>query len=133
MDNFNLLVRLAGIFVDRQKGMWDHYDWLDFLSEIHKREIDVSEQMQELVGSLLENMKEFQLHLFPDSQDKELMSDISEHTINFITNKKGFWDHNDWMTFLSDIYKIESKIADDAASQLGEVLESAKKLYNILR
>ena len=86
---FGVLMNLAGKFVDSQKGGWDHAAWLDFLSEVQKKTVELSDEMRDSLGLVLESMKKFYNATAETRDIKKAMAGISEHMMNFFKKSKG--------------------------------------------
>jgi len=56
-DTVRAVVELAGEFVIKRKGEWDHESWESFLKKAAKAGIDSSEDSQRALGRLLEGIK----------------------------------------------------------------------------
>ena len=54
---FDELVRLAGDFVIQQRGVRNHETWMDFLSGVESRGINVSQEMETYLGKLVEAIR----------------------------------------------------------------------------
>ena len=124
MGGFDVLIDLAGKFVDSQKGMWDHTAWLNFLSEAQKKTVELSDDMKNNLGLVLESMKKFYNGSTATKGMENVMAGISEHTINFFKKTKGVWDQSEFETYVKDIQKEGFDLTDETRSYLGEVFES---------
>lgn len=49
----------------------------------------------------------------------------------FVEAQKGIWNHTAWLDFLVDSQKRAVVLSDDMKSNLGQVLESMKKVYSV--
>lgn len=54
---FDEIITTAKNFVEKQKGMWDHDRWENFISEVQKKGISITEETSKLIGSMLESLK----------------------------------------------------------------------------
>ncbi len=131
MEGFDVLVDLAGKFVEKQKGAWDHTAWLDLLSDVQKKGIELSDDMTANIGSVLEGMKKVYETTAATKGMENVMSDISELTVNFIKKTKGVWDQSGWETYLKDLQTKGVNLTDETRSYLEEVLKASKELYTI--
>ncbi|KJU82174.1 hypothetical protein MBAV_005632 [Candidatus Magnetobacterium bavaricum] len=129
-DVFDELVQIAGKFVERQKGAWDHSAWLDLLSGVQKKGVDVSEDVQRYIGSMLEAMKKLYHASSATENVKGALLEISQHTVEFIKKTKGVWDQKDGEAFLKDLQKKGIELSEETKSYLGGVLESVKRVYD---
>ncbi|MBF0338640.1 MAG: hypothetical protein HQL05_12525 [Nitrospirae bacterium] len=127
---FDELVRIAGSFVERQKGAWDHSAWLDFLSGVQKKGVDVSEDVQRYIGSMLEAMKKLYNASATTESVRNALLDISEQTVEFIKKTKGVWEQRDAEIFLKELQKRGIELSEETKSYLGGVLESVKRVYD---
>ncbi|MBF0343404.1 MAG: hypothetical protein HQL06_04150 [Nitrospirae bacterium] len=127
---FDDLVKVAGKFVEKQKGAWDHSAWLDFLSGVQKKGLIMSEDVQRYIGSMLESMKKLYNASMVSENVKNIVSDISEYTVEFIKKTKGVWDNKEGEVFLKELQRRGIELTDETKSYLGGVLESVKKVYD---
>ncbi len=56
---FNEITSSAKNFVEKQKGVWDHAKWEEFLSDIQKKGMSLTEESKKTIGSILESLKKF--------------------------------------------------------------------------
>ena len=131
MEGFDVLVDLAGKFVESQKGAWDHTAWLNFLSDLQKKGIELSEDMEDNLGLVLESMKKFYNTSTATKGIETVMTDITKHTIDYFRKNKGLWDQAEWNTYLNDIQKKGLDLTEETRSYLWEVFESLKGFYTI--
>jgi hypothetical protein len=127
MTLFDNLIKQATEFVEKHKEGWDHTAWLDFLSSIQNTGIKVTEEVQNYLGVMLESIRKFNQNTFP--RGKKVTDILNEQISHFIHQTKGIWDHSGWENFVTDITQKGVRVTEDAVSNLGEILESAKKLY----
>ncbi|MBF0590448.1 MAG: hypothetical protein HQL02_00015 [Nitrospirae bacterium] len=128
-DVFDDLVQIAGKFVERQRGAWDHSAWLDFLSGVQQKGVDISEDVQRYIGSMLEAMKKLYNASAATENVTNVLLDISQHTVEFIKKTKGVWNQNEAEAFLKDLQKRGIELSEETKSYLGGVLESVKRVY----
>ncbi|MBF0567137.1 MAG: hypothetical protein HQK89_18080 [Nitrospirae bacterium] len=55
-------------FIKKTKGMWDHSAWEDYLSEVQKKGLNVTDETMKYLGGILESSKE--LYVFPPVSSK---------------------------------------------------------------
>ena len=55
--------------------------------------------------------------------------DLVELTGEFVTSRKGLWDHSAWLDFLAGAQKAGFDVSKEMQSQLGELLEATKRFY----
>ncbi len=132
MKVFDVLIEVSDKFVEGQKGGWDHDAWLDFLSDVREKGIELSDEMKDSVGSVLESMKKVYDTTTATKGLGSFMSDISELTVKFITKHKGTWDQSGWEAYLKVLQKKGIDLTDETKAYLEEVLESTKELYSVL-
>ena len=53
------LLAMAGDFVTRQKGRWEHKDWEAFLDQVQKAGVVVTDELKKSLGHVLEASKQF--------------------------------------------------------------------------
>ena len=97
---FEELTRLASDFVAAQKGMWDHKAWMDFLSRVQQKGIEMSEEKQARLGDLLEAMKEYHIAVSSIENVEKAMSTVLNESVAFINRQQGVWGHSEWEDFL---------------------------------
>ncbi len=131
MPGFDILIDLSRKFVEGQKGVWDHTAWMDFLSDVQKKGVELSDDMTAYLGSVLEAMKNVYGAATATKGIGKVMSDGSKLTVDFITKTKGVWDQAGWELFLKDLQKKGVELTDETTSYFGEVLEASRKLYTI--
>jgi hypothetical protein len=47
----------------------------------------------------------------------------------FVTSRKGIWDHSAWLDFVSHAQKAGFDLSEEMQSNLGELLEATKRFY----
>ena len=47
----------------------------------------------------------------------------------FVTSRKGIWDHSAWLDFVSGVQKAGFDLSEEMQSHLGELLEATKRFY----
>ena len=62
---------------------------------------------------------------------KSELEKILELAGDFVTKKKGSWDHDAWEGFLKKAEKIGVVINDQGKRNLGNILEAAKYFYEL--
>ena len=129
---FKMFVNLSGTFVGKHKGMWNHNDWLNFLFEIQKRGIDVSEDMKLRFGYVLESMKKVYNSLSKTEHIENIMVDISHYTIDFFKNTGGIWSQTEWEKFLNNVQKKGINLNDEIRAYLMEFLINIKDFYSLV-
>lgn len=129
---FNDLVGMAGKFVDQQKGVWDHKEWTNFITDAQKKGVEMTEEMKSHVGTVLESMKKSYNAALDTKGMENTMKDISTQTIKFIQDTKGVWDHTEWEKFLKEVQKKGMQLNDETTAYMGGIVESSKDLYSFL-
>ncbi|MBF0338515.1 MAG: hypothetical protein HQL05_11865 [Nitrospirae bacterium] len=129
MGQFDELIELAAKFVERQKGIWDHTAWMDFLTEVQKMGFETTEEMKAYLGTLLEAMKKFYGAATTTDGITNAMMALAENSVGFIKKTKGAWDHSVWMEYLQDVRKKGLAVSDETTKYMGSVMESMKDLY----
>ncbi len=128
---FEDLMGLAGKFVEQQKGMWDNDAWIGFLSDIQKKGIKVTEEVQFNTGDLLDSMKEFYDVSRETKGVENIMMETAKSVIDFVKKNQGKWDHSAWEAFLKGLPKKGVTLNEEAQTYIGSILEVAKELYSI--
>lgn len=131
-NSFNELVALATKFVESQKGTWDHYAWLDFISEVQRKGFDITDDLQDQLGVVAESMKKCYNAVADTKGFQNILGDISQSTIEFIKKTKGVWDNAGWESYLKDLQKKGLALNDQTQSYAGNILESVKSLYSFV-
>ncbi len=137
MALFDDLIKKSSEFVEKQKGIWDHTAWTNFISDSQKKGVKLTEDMQNYLGTVLESMKKFYSTstIGKDVSDnigssaEKIMSVVSEQTSKYIQKTKGVWDHSGWENFLKDIQNKGVELTEETKSFIGDMLESVKKFY----
>ncbi len=132
MIGFDSLIDLTGKFVEQQKGVWDHTEWLNFLSDLEKKGFELSDDIINYVGSVLETMIKVYESIATTKGARNVMSGITKETVNFIKTTKGVWGHSEWENFLKSIQTMGINLTDESMNYLGGVLESVNKIYATL-
>lgn len=126
---FDDLVKLAGEFVTNRKGMWDHTAWLDFVSDVQKSGINLTEEMQSRLGELLEAMKRFyEASASVEGIDK-VMTTILSNSWEFIWQQRGKWGHAEWEDFAKRVQKNNLTLTQETTAYLGGILEATRAFY----
>ena len=129
MGGFDALVDLAGKFVESQKGAWDHTAWLNFVSDVQQKGLELSDDMKDNLGLVLESMKKFYSASADTKGIETVMANISNYTMDYFKKTKGVWNQSEWETYLSDVQKKGVELTDETRSYLGEVFESLQGFY----
>ncbi len=132
MGGFDVLIDLAGKFVESQKGMWDHTAWLNFLSDVQKKTVELSNDMQNNLSVVLESMKKLYNASTATKSMQNVMADISDHTIDFFKKTKGVWNQAEFEAYVKDSQKKGIDLTEETRSYLAEVFESLKGFYPVL-
>ena len=128
---FEELTKLAAGFVTSQKGMWDHTAWMDFLSHVQQQGIEISEDMQSMLGDLLEAMKEYHTAVSSTEDIQKAMSTVFDESVAFVKRQGGVWSHTEWEDFVKTMQDDTRTWSEGTEAYLGGVLESLKAFYNL--
>jgi len=127
--SFEELTKLAIDFVTTKKGLWDHSAWMDFMSNLQAKGIDLSGDMQANLGNLLEAMKRFYAAAAAtDSVEKAVKTVVSD-SVTFVKHHKGVWGHSEWEDFVTTVERNTLSLSEGAMTYLGGILESIKVFY----
>jgi hypothetical protein len=126
---FEELTKLASDFVTSQKGRWDDKAWMNFLSRVHQKDVEISEEMQSKLGDLLEAMKEYHAAVSSTEDVGKAVSTVFNESAAFIKRQKGVWGHAEWEDFVKTIQQNTHTWSEGAEAYLGGVLESLKVFY----
>lgn len=136
MGKFEEILRSATNFVEQHKGSWKHYEWIAFMTEVKKKGSEISYDLQNNIGTMLESLKEYLGYVTGSGKgsqtplrDGHPLKVLSETAVNFINDTKGKWDHSAWEKFLSDLSKKGIDLSERTTSYIGNVLESVKTVY----
>jgi len=55
--------------------------------------------------------------------------ELAKLAIDFVTTKKGLWDHAAWMSFMSNLQAEGFDLSGDMQTNLGNLLEAMKRFY----
>ena len=130
MTLFNDLIKRASQFVEKQKGVWDHSKWQAFLSELQQKGDEMTEEMKDHLGVVLESMKKYYKNATVTG--RKMHAEISDQAAKLVEKTRGKWEHLDWEKFVADIQKKGVELTEEAKKDLGDVLESAKKFYSVM-
>jgi len=123
------LAKLATDFVTKQKGLWDHAAWTDFLSNVRAKGFDITGEMQSSLGELLEAMKRFYSAAASTESMEKAMRAVVQDSVSFVKQHKGVWGHSDWEDFVKTARQNTQAVSEGTTSYLGGVLESMKVFY----
>ncbi|MBF0540095.1 MAG: hypothetical protein HQK91_01410 [Nitrospirae bacterium] len=129
MGRFDELLNLAGNFVEKQKGMWDHNAWNNFLSDVQAKGLKLNQDIEGKLGYTLETMKQYYSVVTNSHEINDTLDDIWAKTSEFIKKTNGVWDHAGWEKYISDIRAKGHSITDETIGYIGAVLEASKQLY----
>ncbi len=138
MTKFKDLINQATNFVQEQKGAWDHIKWTDLINDIQNKGTELSKEMQDSLGAILESIKKIYSTAADDISDKiggsaeKTVPKITDQATRFIEETKGAWDYADWEEFIKDMQKRGIKITEDTKYYIDEVLVSGRNFYNSL-
>ncbi|MBF0319424.1 MAG: diguanylate cyclase [Nitrospirae bacterium] len=119
-------------FVIRQKGVWGHNDWLEFLIDLKENGFFISKNVEPYIGSLLETLKNF--YLLPPPSDgtvEEKLSRICSKAADFIIETNGIWTVHEWKAFLSRIKLYGIELTEKQGLLFCAIVESVKSLQTI--
>ncbi len=111
------LLDRAADFVDRQKGRWEHQDWEGFLDDLKREGYEISGEMRDQVGLLLERFKE----LYPKGDLKNTLQDLADPA----TAKEKITGATD--KILAQAEKARDEASLRAAEATGKIKEKAEK------
>ncbi len=126
---FEELMKLSGDFVEKQKDIWNVNTWMAFLSDISENGVEITKEIQSIMGSVLVSMKKFYDSVAETKGLEYRMEDIALKIVRFVIQRKGVWDHSAWEAFLRDIQVSGFSLTREAMDYLASVLESARELY----
>lgn len=61
---------MAGEFVEKQRGKWEHKDWEGFLDKVNKAGVELTDELKRNLGNVLEASKHFysKVSVVPDKK-----------------------------------------------------------------
>ena len=130
-STFDEIVKLAGDFVNRQQGSWDHAEWLDFLSTLQQKGFEISEEAQGYVGQMLEATKSFYQATASTQGIEKTLDSVARRSVEFVTAHQGVWGHADWEAFARDVQQNTLSLTEETTAYLGGILESIKAFYSV--
>ena len=125
------LTHLAADFVEKQKGIWDHSAWTDFLARVKTEGFDITEEMKSHLGDLLEAMKRFYAAAASTESIETAMRSVVNESVAFIQRQKGVWGHAEWEEFMKTAQRNTRSLSEGTTEYLGGVLESIKVFYSL--
>lgn len=128
---FDEIVKLAEDFVTQHKGKWDHAAWLEFLSTLQKKGFDITEDVKDYLGQVLEAMKSFYQATASMQGIEKALATVAKDSVQFVKERQAVWDHSDWEAFVSHIQKNTLRLSEETTAYLGGILESVKAFYHI--
>ncbi len=129
---FNDLIGLTWKFVEMKDGVWDQNAWVNFLSNIQDKGLDLKSEMQSSLGQVLESVRDVYISSIATRGMEKTMHDMTDITAKFVINNRGVWDHAQWEKYLKDIQKTGIELNAETQNYIGGLLESARKLYETL-
>jgi hypothetical protein len=132
LHEYEMFVHLASKFVDNQKVLWEHNRWLDFLLEMQKKGIDVSDEMKTRFGQVLESMKKVYNTLSGTSEIENIMVEISEHMFRFSKNTENIWSQSQWEILLGTIEKKGIELNDELRVYFMEFILNMNDFYSFI-
>ncbi len=128
---FESLIDLAGKFVEQRKGVWDHEAWLNFLSDVTKNGFELTKEMTDYLGSVLESMKQFYQATASTAGMTKVLADIPQDVVTFIQDHKGVWGQSEREQFLDELRKKGAAYTDETTNYVGGILDSVNKIYGL--
>ncbi len=116
-------------FVDEQKGKWDDLQWQEFLNDMQKKGIEVSDEMKNNAGAVLESMKNVYNSMSATDGVSASLSELTNDIVQFVKKQKGTWNHAEWEALLESLQKKGMELTDETKNYVGGILEAAKKIY----
>lgn len=129
MGRFDELLKLAGNFVEKQKGIWDHNAWTNFLSDAQTKGLKINQDIEGKLGATVETMRKYYSVVANPQGITNVLSDIGTKTSEFIKKTNGNWDHNGWEKYVSDLRGKGHSLTDETLGYVGAILEASKQLY----
>lgn len=116
-------------FVDEQKGKWDEMQWQEFLNDMQKKGIEITDEMKSNAGAVLESMKNVYNSMSATEGVSASLADITNEIVQFVKKQKGSWNHEEWEALLQSLQKKGMELTDETKNYVGGILEAAKKIY----
>jgi hypothetical protein len=124
-ENFAKLMRMAMDFVEHHKGTWDENHWQAFLIALQKQEFEITEEMREYIGNILESIQTLYLKTVEGR-----LENLVKLAGQFVEAQKGQWGETEWTRFLEDLQKSGIRLSDETTDYLASVTKSMRALYN---
>jgi hypothetical protein len=132
MWKFENFVGLAVKFVQSQQGVRDYHDWLDFLLHVQKKSIDVTDEMKQRCGQVLEPMKKIYLDASGTRKIENTMIELSDSTIKFFKKTGGICNPSEWEKLLNNVQKKGIALTEEIQAYLMELLINMKEFHYFL-
>ncbi|MBF0517271.1 MAG: diguanylate cyclase [Nitrospirae bacterium] len=116
-------------FIVRQKGVWEHNDWLDFILELKKNGIVIQRHFEVILATLLDILKRFYMLQHLSTDVEEVLSRVCWKVIDFIADTKGVWTQQDWTQFMGSIESMGIETLEQKESLLYDIVESVKAVH----
>ena len=75
---FNEVITTAKNFVEKQKGIWDHTRWENFISDVQKKGVAITKETSNLIGSVFESLKKLYIFSPKTGEVKEELQATTE-------------------------------------------------------
>lgn len=129
MKLFEDITNYGQNFIQKQRGVWDHDRWEQVLKDIQKKGVNITEEVANSIGQMLESFKKVFTSISMDSHE---FDEFAAFAKEFVIRQKGMWNHDLWLSFLNDLQKKGISVTEEIASSIGLVLESLKGIYFLL-
>ncbi len=126
---FDELIKLACDFVIRQRGVWDHSAWLDFLSRVEQSGINIPQDMQSYLGEIVEAIKQFHAAIVSVQGTMLALDKLALDSAEFIIKHNGMWSRTEWEAYSKSVSKNTIYLSEEMVTYLGGILESMKTYY----
>ena len=105
---------------------------MNFLSDLQKKGLELTEDMKPDIGLMLEAMKKYYDASTATKGMENVMVGLSEDIMNFFKKTRGVYDYSEREAFLKDLQKKGVDLTEETRSYLEGIFESAKGLYPAL-
>lgn len=123
-EQFRALVDSAIRFVEQHKGTWNDQQWSTFLEELGGQGLDVTHQMQEFVGKLVDQLSRLYL-----KATKERLEHLVHIAGRFVEEQHGVWGSPTFSGFLERLRHAGIELTQESHDYVAAILDSMKSFY----
>lgn len=121
----------TGKFFESQKAVWDYTAWLNILAGFQQKGIELTDYMRTYASAVQDAMNDVLEATANTKGIEKVVSDIFEHTLNFMKNTKRVWDHKELELFLKELKEQGIDLTDRTRNYFEGLFEAARGFYSI--